>query len=98
MYYQLKILRPVFAEIARNKQTTGLGHITAKDMKNMYVFRPEKNLLDSFNQYVTPLFDKWYTNLMACKALTILRDTLLPKLLSGKLRIPDAEKLAAEAA
>jgi type I restriction enzyme S subunit len=28
--------------------------------------------------------------------LTNLRDTLLPKLLSGELRIPDAEKLVAE--
>jgi type I restriction enzyme, S subunit len=29
--------------------------------------------------------------------LTNLRDTLLPKLLSGQLRIPDAEKLMADA-
>jgi len=31
------------------------------------------------------------------QTLSNLRDTLLPKLLSGELRIPDAEKLAAEA-
>jgi type I restriction enzyme S subunit len=31
-----------------------------------------------------------------CKSLSSLRDTLLPKLLSGELRIPDAEKLVAE--
>src|SRR5207244_9654981 len=37
----LKILRPVFAEIARNKQTTGLGHVTAEDMKRLFVSRPD---------------------------------------------------------
>ncbi len=35
LYYLLKYLRPNFVEIARNKQTTGLGHVTKRDLKNI---------------------------------------------------------------
>ena len=36
----LKHLRPVFAELARNKQTTGLGHVTVANLKQLYVIYP----------------------------------------------------------
>ncbi|WP_426112408.1 restriction endonuclease subunit S [Massilia sp. PWRC2] len=36
----LKHLRPVFAELARNKQTTGLGHVTVADLKRLLVLKP----------------------------------------------------------
>lgn len=45
------------------------------------------------------MLDAWYGkqcgNETDSDLLTKLRDTLLPKLLSGELRIPDAEKLVA---
>ena len=34
-YYLLRYLRPHFIEIARNKQTTGLGHVTKRDLANL---------------------------------------------------------------
>ena len=34
-YYLLRYLRPNFVEIARNKQTTGLGHVTKRDLASM---------------------------------------------------------------
>ncbi|MBI5416465.1 restriction endonuclease subunit S, partial [Candidatus Poribacteria bacterium] len=40
-YYLLKYLKPTFIEIARNKQTTGLGHVTIQDLKNIKVKIPE---------------------------------------------------------
>ena len=93
VYYQLKLLRPDFAEIARNKQTTGLGHVTAQDMKRMHVTKCPSSILQAFNTYAGSLFDRWYSNLLAIKNKSKLRDTLLPKLLSGEIRIPEAEKL-----
>ncbi len=33
LFFLLKWLKPRFAEIARNKQTTGLGHVTVQDLK-----------------------------------------------------------------
>ena len=40
LFFLLKWLKPTFAEIARNKQTTGLGHVTIQDMKRTYVRVP----------------------------------------------------------
>ncbi len=89
VYYQLKFLRSDFAEIARDKQTTGLGHFTAGDMKRLQVLNPTPELLVFFNEAVTSLYKRSYENRISTKMLTKLRDTLLSKLISGELRIPD---------
>ncbi len=39
-YYILRYLRPNFVDIARNKQTTGLGHVTKRDLENIEVSQP----------------------------------------------------------
>lgn len=41
LFFVLKWMKPRFAEIARNKQTTGLGHVTIQDLKRMMVGVPE---------------------------------------------------------
>lgn len=91
VYYLLKQLRPVFAEIARNKQTTGLGHVTARDMKALPVVKPPPEVLASFNVIAGPLFERTYLNTVESQTLAALRDTLLPKLISGEIRVPEAE-------
>jgi type I restriction enzyme S subunit len=40
-YYLLRYLRPNFIGIASNKQTTGLGHVTKRDLENIQVAYPE---------------------------------------------------------
>jgi len=40
LYYLLKSLKPRFQAIASNKQTTGLGHVTIKDLKELMVELP----------------------------------------------------------
>ena len=97
VYYQLKHLRSTFAEIARDKQTTGLGHFTAGDMKRLMVFKLKSPLLDHFNTAVSSIYLRSYANRLAIKTLTKLRDTLLPKLISGELRIPETEQRTEEA-
>ena len=96
VFYLLKYLRPVFAETARDKQTSGLRHFIARDMKRLMVVHPPENILAIFNDSVGPVFDRWYRNLFESNTLSSLRETLLPKLISGELRVPDAEKLARE--
>ncbi|WP_419635618.1 restriction endonuclease subunit S, partial [Thiolapillus sp.] len=39
-YYLLRYLKPNFVGIARNKQTTGLGHITKRDLENLEAAYP----------------------------------------------------------
>ncbi|WP_210467797.1 restriction endonuclease subunit S [Vibrio crassostreae] len=81
----LKFMRPVFAEIARDKQTTGLGHVTVKDLKRLTVAVPSEELLAKFNEKVSALIAQNFSLVKQNQSLEKLRDTLLPKLLSGEI-------------
>jgi type I restriction enzyme S subunit len=91
----LEYLRPVLAEIARNKQTTGLGHVTVGDMQRLLVVKPEEQALAAWDRMAAPIFAAAFRNEADSISLTQLRDTLLPKLLSGELPVenlsPDLE-------
>jgi len=67
-------------------------------LKNHTVIVPSKDLLFKFEHMLTPIFGKLHGINAANNQLAKLRDTLLPKLLSGELRIPDAEKMVEELA
>jgi type I restriction enzyme S subunit len=53
--------------------------------------------MDAFDNQCHPLIQKIGAHQRQIGTLAKLRDTLLPKLISGELRIPDAAKLAEEA-
>jgi type I restriction enzyme S subunit len=60
-------------------------------MNNILV--PSDKALSAFDKQIRPLFKKIDANDDESVTLASLRDTLLPKLISGELRVPDAEKL-----
>ncbi|MCO6457899.1 MAG: restriction endonuclease subunit S [Pirellulaceae bacterium] len=92
VFFLLKYLRPTLIEIARNKQTTGLGHVTVADMRQIQVCWPPKAIHQAFCELAGPLFESYFTKTLESQTLSSVRDTLLPKLLSGELRIPEAER------
>lgn len=65
-------------------------------LKQIKMLLPKFDILQSHEAIVEPLFRKRQANLIGSDGILKLRDTLLPKLLSGELRIPDAEKLVAD--
>ena len=62
LYYLLKFLKPQFTAIASNKQTTGLGHVTVKDMKEMMVPLPEMAVQQAIGAYLHAIDQKAYVN------------------------------------
>ena len=94
VYYLLKYLRPILVETARNKQTTGLGHVTVADMKRLLVCWPTKEILAAFDQKIAQIFDRAFTNTIEGQTLATLRDTLLPRLISGEVRVGATLKAA----
>jgi type I restriction enzyme S subunit len=58
---------------------------------------PDENLWHAFEKLVSPTFESIKSNAMASETLSTLRDTLLPKLISGELRIAEAERFLARA-
>jgi type I restriction enzyme S subunit len=87
VYYLLKYLRPTFIEIARDKQTTGLGHVTAEDLKRLKVAYPSVAVMEAFQRLVEPLFRRSFCTMTESRTLAVLRDALLPKLLSGEIAL-----------
>ncbi|MEZ8202030.1 restriction endonuclease subunit S [Vibrio splendidus] len=61
--------------------------VNSKIIKALPVIVPSKEILDSFDTLVKPLFDKIKSNQMENQNLEALRDTLLPKLLSGEIEL-----------
>lgn len=87
----LRNLKPVFAELARNKQTTGLGHVTVADLKRLHVVIPPEAVIEKFNDFAEPIHQKIFENEQQAQTLTQIRDTLLPRLISGQLRLAEVE-------
>lgn len=85
VYFLLQHLKPQLIEIAKNKQTTGLGHVTIADMKRINVVMPNKKDLKLLMEKLIPLFDKSSNCMQENMVLGEQRDTLLPQLLSGKI-------------
>ena len=88
-YSLLKHLKPVFIEIARNKQTTGLGHVTVADLKRLQSVVPKIELINAFNIFVGPILNKIFVNLKENQFLVKTRDLILPKLISGEISLND---------
>ena len=61
--------------------------LTQTDLKNCNCFIPSIKLLIEFENIVSSLFAKVHTNTIQNNILEYTRDTLLPKLMSGKIRI-----------
>jgi hypothetical protein len=80
--------------LARNKQTTGLGHVTKEDLGRLQVVVPPPPIELEFNRIVGPTLDRIRAALFENRALAATRDALLPKLMSGEIRVKDAERIA----
>ena len=67
------------------------------DFKTHKILVPSENLLTAFEDQVGPMFLGISNTSSESETLAKLRDVLLPKLISGELRIPQAEKIVEEA-
>jgi type I restriction enzyme, S subunit len=66
--------------------------ITTATLGTTRVTTGDDAIIKAFEELVSPLFRRILTSIEESLSLKSLRDTLLPKLISGELRIADAEK------
>jgi type I restriction enzyme S subunit len=62
-------------------------------MARYEVALPPKPLVTAFTEQIRTLVERIIANVHECRTLAALRDTLLPKLLSGEIRVKEAEKV-----
>lgn len=89
-YFWTKHHLASFRQIAESKATT-MGHIQRAHLSNAKVVVPTDAIIAIANQLFTPLVERIVENTLQANTLSNLRDTLLPRLISGQLRIADAE-------
>ena len=87
-FYYFWLLRhlPNFRAIAANKATT-MGHIQRYHLDKAQVVIPDDATIKELNALMEPILNKVILNHSQVKGLAKLRDTLLPKLMSGKIRV-----------
>ena len=73
---------------------TTFMEISKSNFRPMQICVPPQPLLDEFKEKVEPLHRRMVSNLKESRTLSALRDALLPKLLSGELRVPTGSTLA----
>lgn len=65
--------------------------ITRDTLSGVSIVYPNERIICEFENTLTPVMQRIKENLKQAKTLTQLRDALLPRLISGKLRLPEAE-------
>lgn len=61
------------------------------DFKNLPIYLPDDSLLELFHQTIKPMFELINKNNIENQSLSTIRDTLLPKLMSGELDVSDID-------
>ena len=67
--------------------------LNQRNLKSIPFVKPPQNICTVFSNLTDALFARLRSNTDECVTLSRLRDTLLPKLISGELRVPDAERI-----
>ena len=95
IHYSLRKLVVNLLQIAHG---TSFDTITRSTFENTYIVVPPISTARMFENAIKPALTQILGNGKESRTLTSLRDTLLPKLISGKLRVPEAERMMEAAA
>jgi type I restriction enzyme S subunit len=95
-YQFMRSLDEVFARFEAGG--TVFGSINKSDFRSISVIRPPRVIIAQFERAVSVLDGRTEINERGSGVLRSLRDALLPKLISGELRVREGERVVAEAA
>jgi type I restriction enzyme, S subunit len=87
---------PDFRHIAAGKATT-MGHIQRHHLSDAKLAIPPAPQLEAIGAIMAPLIESPWRRRVQARTLAFLRDVLLPKLISGELRVRDAERFVGAA-
>ncbi len=85
-----------FQDIASGKATT-MGHIQRHHLSSAMTVVPSDEVVAKIDRSMTPILNKIISNRIQSHTLASIRDALLPKLLSGEIRVKQAERIVATA-
>jgi type I restriction enzyme S subunit len=62
-------------------------------VRELAVLLPSEPVLDAFDKYASPIVRRVFCACNESRTLAVLRDTLLPKLISGEIKIPHNKRI-----
>ena len=89
--FVLYTIKPLLNKIEQTQVATTVIHIGKKDFDAFEIILPDEATLDSFDSITAPMIEQIVNNRLQNKRLAVLRDTLLPKLMSGELDVSNIE-------
>ena len=87
LYQYIKNNEELLKNMGRGGTTT--LNVNTKSFSNIRLLIPSEIALEQFHRVVEGLFKKIELNLHESRTLSLLRDTLLPRLMSGDLEVPE---------
>lgn len=82
---------------AMGEGSTGQTELSRTKLGELKILLPTNGVLDHFSKHTKIFSESIAANQEDSETLAQLRDTLLPKLISGELRVPDAERIVGAA-
>ena len=83
-YFQTDLVDSI---LVANGAKAAIPGINQDDVKNLWIIHPETPIIKKFGDLTLPYLEKILFNCNQIQTLTQLRDTLLPKLMSGEVRV-----------
>lgn len=83
-FFDSPYVKPVFEN---NGGKAAIPGINQEDVKELYIFHPQNDLIKQFGEFAKSSITTILKNCKENESLRSLRDTLLPKLISGELKI-----------
>ncbi len=81
----------VYSEIVSRGDGSAQPNISPSMIESIRIVLPPSNIINNYNQQVMNLYELIIENISENKLLNNIRDTLLPKLMSGEIRVPVEE-------
>jgi type I restriction enzyme S subunit len=88
LYFTIK---PLLFAIEQTQVATTVIHIGKKDYDAFEITLPDSSTLDSFDALTSPMMMQIVSNSFENKRLAAMRDTLLPKLMSGEIDVSSVQ-------
>ncbi|MFA5645734.1 MAG: restriction endonuclease subunit S [Candidatus Ratteibacteria bacterium] len=85
--YLLFLQNSIFSLLQSTASGTAQQNLSPVQTRELYIFIAERNILDQFGSIANKLIQKINNNNSQIQTLSTLRDTLLPKLMRGEIRV-----------
>lgn len=86
-------IRGLISNLQRQTHGSVFDTITRDTLNGVDIVNPEGSVVRAFENRIAPLMERIRQNIFESRTLATIRDALLPKLISGEIRLKNAEKL-----